>query len=267
VVEQPRGLGPAAARNRGARRAKSDIVVFIDSDIEVHRDVFSRIRAAFEDPGLTAVFGSYDADPAAGGLISDFRNLLHHHVHQSGSGPASTFWAGLGAIRREAFVSANGFDAERFPSPCIEDIDLGMRLVAAGKKIRLDPAIQGRHLKRWTLPAMVRTDLLQRGAPWVRLLLEDGRHSTTLNLGWKHRISAAAAVVCVLALAGRKPRPALSALTISVCLNADFYALLFRQRGARQVAVGIPLHALHHLVGIGAIAVGVGQHVRGKMRS
>ncbi|MGH7896935.1 MAG: acetone carboxylase subunit gamma, partial [Candidatus Binatia bacterium] len=44
---------------------------------------------------------------------SRFRNLLHRHVHQEGAGPATTFWAGLGAIRREAFERVGGFDALR----------------------------------------------------------------------------------------------------------------------------------------------------------
>src|SRR5438132_8084463 len=89
VVDDPPGVGPAAARNSGARRASGEILVFVDADVVVHADAFERIRRVFsEDETLTAVFGSYDDQPAAGGLVSDFRNLLHHHVHQEGAGPA-----------------------------------------------------------------------------------------------------------------------------------------------------------------------------------
>ena len=84
----------------------------MDADVAVHADAFRRIRAAFTaDPGLTAVFGSYDDDPPALGAVSGFRNLLHYHVHQSSAGPAGTFWAGLGAVRRDAFAEAGGFDS------------------------------------------------------------------------------------------------------------------------------------------------------------
>ena len=34
------------------------------------------------DPGLTALFGSYDDHPPARDVVSQFRNLLHHFVHQ-----------------------------------------------------------------------------------------------------------------------------------------------------------------------------------------
>ena len=83
------------------------------------------------DPGLVAVFGSYDDDPPADGAVSTFRNLLHHHVHQAAAGPASTFWAGLGALRRDAFLASGGFDERRYPASSVEDIELGMRLSAA----------------------------------------------------------------------------------------------------------------------------------------
>ena len=134
--------------------------MFIDADIEIHGDAFVRIRAAFaDDPGLVALFGSYDDRPAAPGVVSVFRNLLHHHVHQTSAGPATTFWGGIGAVRREAFESLGGFDENRYAVPAVEDIELGMRLTAAGARIILDPAIQGTHLKRWTLAQMMRTRL------------------------------------------------------------------------------------------------------------
>ena len=128
-------------------------------------------------PRLVAVFGSYDDQPADPAPVSRFRNLLHHHVHSSSPGPAETFWAGLGAIRRDAFLAAGGFDAARYPEPAIEDIELGTRLVADGASIVLDPQIRGTHLKRWSLTSMVRTDLVRRGIPWVQLQLESGRSS------------------------------------------------------------------------------------------
>ena len=115
--------------------------MFIDSDVEVHRDAFVRIRRAFDaDPELTALFGAYDDDPGERDPVSSFRNLLHHHVHTLGEGPATTFWAGLGAVRSEAFHAVGGFDAVRYPWPSIEDIELGGRLT---KRRRPDPARPG----------------------------------------------------------------------------------------------------------------------------
>lgn len=257
VVDGPASLSVTGARNLGVERATGDVVVFVDADVEVHPDAFTRIRAAFADPGLTAVFGSYDDRPPAPGVVSAFRNLLHHHVHQSGGGPAETFWTGLGAVRRSAFLAVGGFDEERFVRPSVEDIDLGQRLAATGARIELDPDLQGTHLKRWTLRSMLWTDFARRGVPWVGLLVRSGRPSLALNLGWRHRVSAVLCTVGLVAPVAGEPVVAAGALGGLVATNTRFYGLLVRRQGPARAAVGVALHGLHHLVSVAALPVGL----------
>jgi GT2 family glycosyltransferase len=260
VVDGPERLSAAGARNVGVERATGDVVVFVDADVEVHPDAFTRIRRAFAeatDPPLTAVFGSYDSRPATPTTVSTFRNLLHHHVHQQGAGPAETFWTGLGAVRRDAFLAAGGFDEGRYPHPSVEDIDLGHRLADRGAEIRLDPGVQGTHLKTWTLRTMLWTDFARRGIPWVRLQVQRGRPASTLNCGWRHRLSA---LTCALGAIGAvllHPLVALAAAGNLVALNHSFYGLLLRQQGLLRAAAGVGLHGLHHLAAVAAVVVGV----------
>ena len=261
VVEQ--GDGPAAARNAAAREATGEVLVFVDADVLPHRDAFARIRRAFDErPDLAALFGSYDDSPAAPGAVSAFRNLLHHHVHQTGGGDATTFWAGLGAIRREAFTAAGGFDAERYPRPSIEDIELGTRLVAGGAWIELDPRVQGTHLKAWTLTSMIETDFSRRGVPWVELLLRRGGSSAALNLGWRHRASALASLIAAVALLRARLRLAGGALLALAALNASFYSVLARRRGSAEAVLGVGLHAVHHLTGVASVPAGIAAYLR-----
>jgi len=255
VVEEPLEIGAAAARNVGARRANAGVLVFVDADVAVHADVFRRIRTRFErEPALSAVFGSYDDNPAAPGFVSVFRNLLHHEVHQSSPGPASTFWTGLGAIRREAFDAVGGLDESL---AWLEDIDLGMRLAADGAAIELDPELQGTHLKRWSLPSMIKTDFAGRGVPWVVLLLRHRKTTTALNLGWTHRASAATTLVAAGAVATRRFGLAAAAAAVFVGLNRSFHGSLLRRFGLPRAAAGVGLHAVHHLVGIASVPVGI----------
>jgi GT2 family glycosyltransferase len=258
VVDGPPALSAVEARNLGAGRARSDVVVFVDADVEIHPGALSRIRAAFDaDPDLTAVHGSYDRSPRARGLVSVFRNLLHHHVHQAGAGPAVTFWTGLGAVRRTDLLAVGGFDAARYHQPSIEDIELGHRLAAGGRRLRLDPEIQGTHLKCWTLRSMLFTDFVRRGVPWVALQVRSRQLATTLNCGWRHRVSAAACALGPLAVVLGLPLVALAALASLVALNRAFYALLARELGVAQAGVCVVLHGLHHLVSVAAVPVGI----------
>ncbi|MGH2953725.1 MAG: glycosyltransferase [Solirubrobacterales bacterium] len=268
VQRRPAGAGPAAARNLGAAACEAEVVAFVDADVEVHPDALDRLRAAFAaDPGLTAVFGAYDDRPAAPGAVSRFRNLLHHHVHATAAGPAETFWAGLGAVRRDAFLAADGFDAERYPAPAVEDIELGMRLRAGAARIELDPRIRGTHLKRWSLAGMLWTDFARRGVPWVRLQLEARRAGGTLNLAPRHRASTIACLAAAAALVARRPLAAGACGALLAALNASFYRLLARRGGPALLAAGIPLHALHHLAGAASAAAGVAAHLLSRGRS
>jgi GT2 family glycosyltransferase len=261
VVNRPSDAGPAEARNDGARRASGDVLVFVDADVLVHRDAFVRVRAAFDsDPGLSGVFGSYDDEPAHDGAVSAFRNLLHHHVHQASPGPAETFWAGLGAIRRDVFLGIGGFDSA-YRVPSIEDVELGLRLTDAGHRIELAPDIQGKHLKDWTLRGMIRCDVLQRGVPWLRLLLARGRPLTALNLGWRHRASALASVGVAGAVAIRR-RALVPLVVLLIALNRDFYGLLWKKLGPRKAALGVGLHVLHHLSAVASAPLALWGYLR-----
>ena len=253
VLRLEKNSGPAAARNHGARYANGEILFFVDADVVVAPGLINRVYPIFEErPEMAAVFGSYDAFPRAQGIVSQFRNLLHHYVHQEGNPEASTFWAGCGAIRRSVFECVGGFDEKRFPRPSIEDIELGYRLRQAGYRILLDKALQGTHLKKWTFWSVIRTDIQRRAIPWARLMLESKLTPNDLNIKTAQRISGALALLtCVffllsivwvelLWLAG------LTFLAV-VFLNRDLYGFFLRQRGTLFAVACIPLHFLYFL--------------------
>jgi hypothetical protein len=263
IVIRQGGRSPARARNEGARSAKGDVLVFIDADVLVQADALDRIRQTFgARPELGAVFGSYDATPECSGLPSTFRNLLHHYVHSVAAGPAVTFWAGLGAVRREVFLRHGGFDPRRYPRPMLEDVEFGLRLSDAGEAIELDPSLQAKHVREWSFKGMVRTDVLDRGTPWTRLLVERRSAPATLNLGWSHRLSALSVVLGTLALLGRRFVLASALAAVFATLNRDFYALVHRTHGWRLAIASPFLHAVHHLSAVASLPLGVVAHIR-----
>ncbi len=252
VIRLPRRLGPAGARNEGARRARGDVLFFVDADVVLAADALERVAATFADPTISATFGSYDSRPRAAGIVSQYRNLLHHFVHQNGNSEASTFWAGCGAVRRTAFAEVGGFDEARYDTPSIEDIELGGRLRRAGHRIVLDKQLQGTHLKRWTLRSMVGTDLWRRAIPWSRLIFERSEFPTDLNLKAAQRASVALTGLAAVFLGLAAWRPgfllaAIAAITGVVALNRSLFGFLLRERGVAFAAWCLPLHLLHYL--------------------
>jgi glycosyltransferase involved in cell wall biosynthesis len=255
VVRRER-CGPAAARNAGAIAAEGEIVFFLDADVAVHPDTLARAVKRFEDdPDLSALFGSYDDRPEAPGLVSQFRNLLHHFVHQRGEfedgiRPARTFWTGCGAIRRRTFLDHGGFDPDLYRRPAIEDIELGYRITRSGGRIVLARDVLATHLKRWTLPDVIRTDVFRRGIPWMLLMLRTRVEETDLNVDRSGRLSVAATGLGGLAAIGAIVWPplALIALACVACivgLNRGFYAFLARRKGLPFAAACLPLHLVY----------------------
>ena len=262
IVQVGKRRGPANARNLGALAATGTILLFLDADVSANSDTVRRVRERFEaDRELGGVFGSYDADPAAPGLASQFRNLLHCFTHQTSSHCASTFWAGCGAIRREVFLKSQGFDVS-YSVPCVEDIELGMRLVRDGVRIELDPAIQVKHLKRWTLGRMISNDIYRRGIPWMKLILASNRIPNDLNLRTSSRASVLmvalagiASGAILLKLIGGAPSSdvwsllvfLLSLLASVIAINHRFYRFLASSRSVGFALASAPLHITYFL--------------------
>jgi glycosyltransferase involved in cell wall biosynthesis len=254
TIQTSKRGGPAAARNLGAEKATSEILFFVDADVVIHKGSISLIQEILQEGQLAAVFGSYDDEPAEQNFLSQYKNLFHHFVHHNSSADASTFWAGCGAIRKELFLSVNGFNATDYPHPSIEDIELGVRLKQKNLLIRLDKRLQGKHLKKWTAPSLLKADILYRALPWSRLIVDMGDVPKQLNLHSSHRFSAvlAALFFAVVLIGIFLPSwlifvQAAALLALIILLNRSLYAFFLRKKGLLFLTGAIIWHMLYYV--------------------
>jgi len=249
VLRLPRNCGQAVARNRGARAAAGDVLMFVDSDVIVAPDAIERAcRTLRERTEVAGVFGSYDTHPRAAGLVSQFRNLLHHYVHQVGHTEAFTFWAGCGALRRApsrrsvastrravssgSRTSHSATGCAPPASACSSTRGSCARISSAGRS------------EGWSAPMCSIVPSLDAARPQWRARPDD------LNLArgqrWSVALVALAGAAVPLALLDRRWLVvAVGALATVAVLNRGFYAFLRRERGLGLALAAFPLHALH----------------------
>lgn len=241
--------GPARARNLAAKASTGEILFFVDADESVHHDTLERAAEAFRaDPTLDALMGSYDFEPKVSGMVATFRNLLHAHVHHRSSYEAQTFWAGCGGVRRHRFIELGCFD-ESYRQ--LEDVEFGIRLHRSGGRLALDPRIQVKHHKEWTLTSMLYTDATCRAMPWTELLFRHGGLPSDLNFGWRDRVAAMAAMLLpiLLWLSFRFGHAwwgmALAALAVILLVQMPLFRFLARVRGLWFSVASSPLYLAH----------------------
>lgn len=268
VVALDSRSGPAVARNAGAREATSDLLLFVDADVEILPDTIERARALCRDhPGCAGGMGVYDENPPERNLLSQYKNLLQRFVHLRGSEDAGTFWGACGVVRRDAFLAVGGFD-EAYREPSIEDIELGGRLVAAGHRLRLAKDLQVRHLKRWTAASLLRSDFFGRALPWSLLILRRECFRNDLNIDRAARAKVLLVGVALAATLSLQPLGiALAACCVAATavLDRELIAYFVRQRGMAFAVGAMGWHFFSYLYSGVAFALALAIEARGSV--
>jgi GT2 family glycosyltransferase len=244
-------MGPAMGRNAAAEAASSDLLWFVDADVVVAPDCLRRLIDDMQAHAAAAAIGSYDDEPRSLRATSLYANLRHHFVHQHGNPDATAFWSGIGLMRRDIFLQFGGFDAERFPYPSVEDVDLGMRIIAAGHRIRLVHSALGKHCKDWSLWRVWHTDVMRRARPWSIMLSERPGAAKDLNLTRHEQVKAVLALaIPVLLIAGLLSSifALLAAVAVAMYLfaNREFFVFLFRRLPLGAFVVAVAMHWCYH---------------------
>jgi GT2 family glycosyltransferase len=260
-----RRAGPAYARNRGADLARGEFVAFIDADVVIRPDSLSEILSIFRaDAELDAISAARDDSPAATNFVSQYWNLLLHFGEQSYRGVGGDFASGCCVVRRSAFVRAGLYDEWRFGVACMEGLELGQRLRAAGSKVFVSQSLQVTHLSCWS-PLSVFREAWNRSRVLARSLgYQQMRASVPSEVVFtlSRAMPPALAVVSIVALSGAfLPAPPWllkgSLVLLGVVLaNAKVYSFYARKRGLAFAIATVPLHLVVQAITAIALCIG-----------
>jgi cellulose synthase/poly-beta-1,6-N-acetylglucosamine synthase-like glycosyltransferase len=173
-------------------------------------------------------------------------------------------------VRRDVFVEAGMYDEWRFARPQVEDMELGQRIRARGYRIVLRPEIRVTNLTEWTFRAAIRSDLRDRGVPWMRLLMGQraSQDSDRIALKTVERTNTGfvwAALVFLLVATITWDERWLIATAVSLqailFVNRHLYGFFERERGLLFTLRAIPMHLVYYLVFGVAMALGWLLHV------
>lgn len=145
--------GAGAARNRGARQAQADVLLFTDADCEPEADWIARMLSPLADPSVIGVKGIYctrQQSPVARFAQAEYEEKYDRMARAKQIDFVDTYSA---AYRRDVFVAHGGFDP-RFVLD--EDQELSFRLARAGHRLVFAPDAVVYHLHPATVLSYAR---------------------------------------------------------------------------------------------------------------
>lgn len=153
VVGLVENVGFSRGVNHGAGLGTGDAIVCLNDDVEAEPEFLERLVAPLEaDAGVGAVAGLLLMPDGASvdgfGVEADVTlmgyNRLRGKDPSAAAGVLAAPSGGAAAYRRSAFEAVGGFDEALFSYS--EDLDLGLRLRAAGWRMAEAPGARGIHL-------------------------------------------------------------------------------------------------------------------------
>lgn len=263
VVRHEQNRGAAAARNSGARAARGEVLLFVDSDVVPEPGLVAAVVHAFEDPATRAATGRYSPEPANPGLFPAYKALWTFWCWETSgaaTGQSSHLQGALAAIRKDLFDALDGFD-ESFVGGSVEDYEISARLRDGGDRVVFCDGMRGRH--RFPSFGTVARNYWDRTRMWTRLR----RTQRGFSSGQASRRSAVGALCAFGSAVGHcaaPVSPGLLPLAVAADLGwlataAPFLAFAARRRGPAFALYAAGVHyALGVVVGAAAVSAPLG---------
>lgn len=140
LIQLKENVGNGQARHEGAMQANNEVLLFIDGDITLPMDAFTKIDKAIRLEGNNAAIGMVDPEPLNPGFASEYIAMETHYLGLKSDGRPHQFFIALcGAIWKKDYFAHGGMYHRH-----LDDLEFSSRLPNSFK-IKTDKTLNFRH--------------------------------------------------------------------------------------------------------------------------
>lgn len=186
LVRLEKRVGAAGARNAGALQSRGALLFFTDSDCLLEPDSLSLAARAARAKGPRCVIGgTYTLLPYDDDFFSIFQSVFIHYSETKRIYDPDYIASHALIVDAQLFRESGGFPEDFMP--ILEDVEFSHRLRGAGVSLTMEPALQVRHIFRYSFLKSLR-NAYRKTKYWVRYSLANKDlfvDSGTASLGLK----------------------------------------------------------------------------------
>lgn len=256
IVVLKKNVGPAKARNLGAKKAKGKYLLFLDGDVELKNQTLINVFKIISNNKVKAFTGIWDYHQKTTNFFPQFKALRdwsYWFAEREEYSHYYLFSTRIAGIEKKLFQKLNGF-IEDYKEPTVEDIEFTYRIEKQAP-IKFCSNIIVNHEFEDFFPIAIK--YFKRSRDWIKLYLKRFRFDPVATSKREAIKSILSSVLIFLLLMSTLFKlliiPSIILFLIFSYLELKFWKLILHKKGVIFLLKSIPISIiLYFIINLGA---------------